>query len=75
MLEHRMQADHSHLLQVEPLPKPARLRQPMLDAAGDRAGAIAIYEEFARYLASELEVEPSDETRVLAETIRKRKSG
>ena len=58
-------------------PDERRIRKvmTMLDAAGDRAGAIAVYEEFARYLASELEVEPSDETRALAETIRKRKSG
>jgi DNA-binding SARP family transcriptional activator len=58
-------------------PDERRIRKvmTMLDAAGDRAGAIAIYEDFIRYLASELEVEPSDETRALAEAIRKRKSG
>jgi DNA-binding SARP family transcriptional activator len=58
-------------------PDERRIRKvmTMLDAAGDRAGAIAVYEEVARYLASELEVEPSDETRALAEAIRKRKSG
>ena len=42
----------------------------MLDAAGDRASAIMVYEEFARYLASELEVEPSPETRALAAALR-----
>ena len=58
-------------------PDERRIRKvmTMLDSAGDRAGAIAIYEDFTRYLASELEVEPSDETRALADTIRKRKSG
>lgn len=42
----------------------------MLDSAGDRAGAILVFEEFTRFLSSSLDVEPSDETRALAATIR-----
>ena len=42
----------------------------MLYAAGDRAGAILVYEEFTRYLSAQLDVEPSAETRDLAATIR-----
>jgi DNA-binding SARP family transcriptional activator len=42
----------------------------MLDAAGDRAGAIVIYDDFTRFLSATLDVEPSDETRALADAIR-----
>ena len=53
-------------------PDERRIRKimTMLDAAGDRAGAILVYEEFTRFLSSSLDVEPSDETRALAESIR-----
>lgn len=53
-------------------PDERRIRRvmTMLDGAGDRAGAILVYEEFTRYLASALDVEPSAETRALAESIR-----
>ena len=44
-----------------------------LDGTGDRAGAIAAYDAFARHLATEYELEPSPETRTLAERIRARK--
>jgi DNA-binding SARP family transcriptional activator len=44
----------------------------VLDAAGDRAGAIRSYEQFARHLATELAVKPSPETRALADAIRLR---
>ncbi|MEO5567854.1 MAG: BTAD domain-containing putative transcriptional regulator [Gemmatimonadaceae bacterium] len=49
-----------------------RIRRVMtlLDSAGDRAGAVTVYEEFARFLSVSLDVEPSDETRALAEVIR-----
>lgn len=49
-----------------------RIRRVMtlLDSAGDRAGAVTVYEEFTRFLSASLDVEPSDETRALAETIR-----
>ncbi|MGH7476763.1 MAG: BTAD domain-containing putative transcriptional regulator, partial [Longimicrobiales bacterium] len=44
----------------------------LLDRAGDRAGAIVAYEDFARRLAEELEVEPAPETRALVEEVRGR---
>ena len=51
-----------------------RIRKVMalLDAAGDGAGAVRVYDEFSRYLASALDVEPSAETRAHAEAIRDR---
>ena len=42
----------------------------LLDRIGDRAGALHAYEEFARRIAAELDVEPSAETRLLARAIR-----
>jgi DNA-binding SARP family transcriptional activator/TolB-like protein len=42
----------------------------LLDRLGDRAGAIAAYEDFARRIAAEYEMEPSAETRALARAIR-----
>src|SRR6266566_430744 len=44
----------------------------LLDRAGDRAGAVRAYEEFARRLGRDLEVEPSAETRVVVDGIRTR---
>ncbi len=51
-----------------------RVRRVMqlLVRAGDAAGAIAIYNDFARFLKSELELEPSPETQELAQGIRQR---
>ena len=43
----------------------------MLVRAGDRAGALQAYEEFARRLATEYETEPSAETRALLDVIRR----
>jgi DNA-binding SARP family transcriptional activator len=43
-----------------------------LDRAGDRAGALAAYNTLVTHLRDELEVEPSPETRALAERIRGR---
>jgi DNA-binding SARP family transcriptional activator len=42
----------------------------LLERAGDRAGAMQAYEEFARRLKSDLDVEPSRETRELVARIR-----
>ena len=42
----------------------------MLDRIGDRAGAISLFDGFARRLRSELETEPSDETAVLVSRLR-----
>jgi serine/threonine-protein kinase len=42
----------------------------LLDRAGDRTGALRAYDDFARRLAADLDLEPSDETRALAESLR-----
>lgn len=42
----------------------------MLDRLGDRAGALRLYDEFARRLAADLEAEPSPETVELAAQLR-----
>lgn len=44
----------------------------LLDQLGDRAGAVQAYDEFARRLSREYEVEPSAESRALMEHIRTR---
>lgn len=44
----------------------------LLDGQGDRAGALRAYTEFAQRMEAEFGVEPSAETRAVAETIRKR---
>jgi len=46
-----------------------------LERAGDRAGAIREYERFARRLAEDYELEPSADTRALAEAIRSPSAG
>jgi DNA-binding SARP family transcriptional activator len=43
-----------------------------LDEAGDRASALAVYDEFARRLKTEYEAEPSPETRALMRDVRAR---
>ncbi len=47
----------------------------LLDRAGDRPAAVQAYEDFARRLTQDLELEPDPETRALAETIRTRAGG
>ncbi len=42
----------------------------LLDRLGDRAGAIQAYEEFARRIKTDLDVEPAAETQALARAIR-----
>lgn len=49
-----------------------RRAMTLLDAVGDRSGAVVEYEEFARRLEQELELEPAPETRALVESIRER---
>jgi DNA-binding SARP family transcriptional activator len=51
-----------------------RIRKVMqlLDRAGDRAGAIEVYESFAKQLKQDFEVEPSPETQTVAREIRGR---
>jgi serine/threonine-protein kinase len=46
----------------------------LLDRTGERSAAVRAYDEFARRLARELELEPSAETRTLVETLRTRVS-
>ena len=48
-----------------------RLMQ-LLDSLGDRAGAVEVYDRFARQLADEYATEPSAETRATLEAIRGR---
>jgi DNA-binding SARP family transcriptional activator len=48
----------------------ARQLMRLLAAAGDRAAAVAAYESFARELTTDLELEPSPETRELARSVR-----
>ncbi len=50
----------------------ARRHVSLLDRGGDRAGALRAYEEFARRLRDDLEVEPSPETQALVATVRSR---
>jgi len=44
----------------------------LLDAVGDRSGAVRLFEAFAGRLEEELELQPSPETRALVEQIRAR---
>lgn len=44
----------------------------LLDRLGDRAGAARAFEDFSRYLATELELQPSAETLALVDAIRRR---
>ncbi len=44
----------------------------LLDELGDRAGAVRVYEDFARRLGREYGVEPSIETKALIESVRSR---
>ncbi len=44
----------------------------MLDRLGDRAGALRLFDRFARRLRAELQAEPSAETMALVATIRRR---
>jgi DNA-binding SARP family transcriptional activator/Tfp pilus assembly protein PilF len=44
----------------------------ILDRAGDRAGALRAYDEFARRLAEEYQLQPSAETRAAVDAIRAR---
>ena len=50
--------------------RPLRRLIELLDRLGDRAAAVRSYEEFARKLAAELEVEPAAETVALIERIK-----
>lgn len=59
-------------LELEPTHEPAaRQLIRMLDAKGDRAGAIAVYEELLNTLEGVLDLEPSTETKELVERVRR----
>jgi DNA-binding SARP family transcriptional activator/TolB-like protein len=63
----------THAVGLAPLDEDgARRLVAMLDGAGDRAGAVAAYEQWARRLRDELEVDPAPETEALVESIRRR---
>lgn len=56
---------------LSPLSEAAvRRLMEVLERTGDRAGALATYEDFARRWVEELEVEPSQETQALADRLR-----
>ncbi len=46
----------------------------LLDRLGDRAGAVAAYEEFTKRLAADLETEPAAETKALLTAVRARQT-
>lgn len=50
----------------------ARRLMRLLAAAGDRAGALQVYQDLTAYFARELDAEPSAETRRLASDVRSR---
>jgi DNA-binding SARP family transcriptional activator len=45
----------------------------LLDRLGDRASALQAYEEFARRMAQEFDLEPSPETQAVMQTVRERR--
>ena len=53
---------------------PLRQLVTLLDRLGDRAGAVAAYEEFAKGLGADLETEPAPETKALLAAVRARDS-
>ena len=60
-------------LELEPTDESSLQRLlSLLDRIGDRSAAIRTYDEFARRLAQDLELEPSAETRRLMESLRSR---
>src|SRR2546422_1252612 len=53
---------------------PLRELVTLLDRLGDRAGAVAAYEEFAKHLRVDLEAEPAAETKALLAAVRARET-
>jgi len=53
---------------------PLRQLVKLLDRLGDRAGAVAAYEEFAKQLGVDLEAEPAAETKALLAAVRARET-
>lgn len=54
--------------------EPLRRLVTLLDRMGDRAGAVAAYEEFAKRLGADFEAEPAAETKALLAAIRARET-
>ena len=54
--------------------EPLRQVVTLLDRLGDRAGAVAAYEEFAQHLAADFEAEPAAETKALLAAVRARET-
>jgi TolB-like protein/DNA-binding SARP family transcriptional activator len=54
--------------------EPLRRLVTLLDRVGDRAGAVAAYDEFAKRLGADFETEPSAETKALLGAIRARET-
>jgi DNA-binding SARP family transcriptional activator/TolB-like protein/lipoprotein NlpI len=52
--------------------QPLRRLMTLLDRVGDRAGAVAAYDEFAERLRADLETEPAAETKALLSAVRAR---
>jgi DNA-binding SARP family transcriptional activator/TolB-like protein len=60
-------------VRIAPLDEKAQRRlMRTLDRLGNRAGALEIYEDFAKRLINELEADPAPETRAMADAIRER---
>lgn len=60
-------------VRIGPLDEKARRRlMRTLDRLGNRAGALEVYEDFAKRLTTELEADPAPETRAMADAIRER---
>ncbi|HKG93747.1 MAG TPA: bacterial transcriptional activator domain-containing protein, partial [Gemmatimonadaceae bacterium] len=59
------------VLRIDPGAEPSLRRlMLLLHQDGDRAGALRVYDEFARRLATEIEAEPAADTAALAERVR-----
>ena len=52
--------------------QPLRRLMTLLDRVGDRAGAVAAYDEFAKRLGADLETEPAAETKALLKAVHAR---
>lgn len=66
-------AAHARLIESDPLQEAShRDRMRLLDALGDRAGALEAWSHCERVLRDELRLEPLPQTRLLAERIRGR---
>lgn len=64
-----------HAVQLAPHDEDAvRQLMRLLDQFGDRAGAITVFEEFAKRVAADLDTEPAAETKALLAAIRARET-